>query len=112
MLAKPYRLQKSKDIEMVFRRGKSFNNDFVFLKMKSNNLEISRFGFVIGTKISKKSTVRNKIKRRLREIIRKSLDNIKPGFDIIIGVTPEIIDKDYQDVNKKLVQLLDKARLI
>lgn len=112
MFAKQYRLQNDKDFKLVFKNGKVFNSKFLFLKIRKNSLENSRFGFIIGTKISKKSTVRNKIKRRLRESIKKKLNNIKPGFDVIIGVKPEIVDKSYQEIEKETGELLKKAGLI
>jgi len=98
MLAKQFRLKKDRDFESVFKKGKSINNKFLFLKLKKNNLKNSRFGFIVGKKISNKAAVRNNIKRKLREIVKNNLDNIKPGFDIVIVAKPEIIDKNYQEI--------------
>lgn len=111
MLAKQYRLKKNKDFELTFKKGEALDGRFLFLKLRINNLEISRFGFVIGKKVSKKSTVRNKIKRRLRESIKKRLDDIKPGFDVIIVAKEEIVDKDYHDIGMEVEKLLKKAGL-
>ena len=111
MLAKQYRLKKNKDFKLTFKKGEALDGKFLFLKLGINNLEISRFGFVIGKKISRKSTVRNKIKRRLREVIKKRLDNIKPGFDVIIVAKEEVVDKDYAKIKEELEGLLKKAGL-
>ncbi len=112
MLAKQYRLQKDKDLKLVFKNGKAFSAGFLFLKLKKNNLQVSRFGFIVGKRISKKAAIRNKIKRRLREIIRKNLDNIKSEFDIVIWVKPVIADKNYQEIEQDIKELLKKSRLI
>lgn len=112
MLPKQYRLKKKKDFELVFKKGKTFNDKFLFLKLRKNNLEFNRFGFTIGLKISKKAVVRNKIKRLLREAIREKLNDIKSGFDVVIRVRTEIINKDYEEVKKELESLLEKAGLI
>lgn len=106
MLTKQYRLQKSKDIEMVFKRGKTLDNKLLFLKLRKNDLGNSRFGFAIGTKISKKAVIRNRLKRQLREIVRKNLSDVKPGFDVIIIAKPEIINKNYQEIKNDLERLL------
>lgn len=106
MLAKQRRLQKSKDIEMVFKRGKTLNGKLLFLKLKKNDLEISRFGFIIGKKISNKAVIRNRLKRQLREIVGKNLSDIKPGFDVIVVAKPEIINKNYQEIKNDLENLL------
>lgn len=111
MLSKQYRLQKDKDFKLVFKEGKTFSSKFLFLKLRKNNLKDSRFGFILSKKISKKSTVRNKIKRRLREFIRKELDKIRTGFDVIIVPKPEIISKNCQDIDLEFEKLLEKAVL-
>ena len=111
MLAKQHRLKRNKDFESTFKKGKAFNGRFLFLKLRRNNLEISRFGFVIGKKVSKKSTVRNRVKRLLREVIEARLKKVKPGFDIVILAKPEIVEKDYGEIKKELEDLLEKAGL-
>lgn len=91
---------KNKDFDIVFKKGKTKAGKLVFLKILKNNLGINRFGIVVSTKISKKAVVRNKIKRRIREIIRQI--NIKIGFDIVIVAKQEIIDKNYQEIKNDL----------
>lgn len=112
MLSKQYRLQKDKDFELVFKKGRIISNEFLFLKFVKNNLAVSRSGFIISKKISKNATVRNRIKRRLREIIRKRLDNIKAGFDIIIVAKPRIVNKDYLEIREGVEELLRKVGLL
>jgi len=108
MLAQQYRLQKDRDFKLVFEHGKTVSSKFLFFKFKKNDLPISRFGFIIGKKISKKATIRNKIKRRLREIIRKNINNIKPGFDIVVGAKTEVLEKTYQEIEHEVDCLLKK----
>jgi ribonuclease P protein component len=43
----------------------------------------SHFGFIISTKISKKAVVRNRIKRTMSEVVRKNIDNLKNGYDVL-----------------------------
>lgn len=112
MLPKPHRLTKEKDFEKVYKKGKFFAQNFLMCRILKNSFKISRFGIVIGTKVSKKATKRNKVKRRLREAIRLKLNKIKKGFDILIMVKPEIVDKDYHEIDKVLISLLKKARLL
>ncbi len=112
MLSKKYRLQKDKDFDLVFKKGRNLGSEFLFLKLRKNDLEISRFGFILSKKISKNATVRNKIKRRLREIIREELSNIKSGFDIVIVAKPTIVQKDYSEIRGVVGRLLRKAELL
>lgn len=112
MLSKKYRLTKTKDFENIFKRGKFFAEEFISLKAAKNNLEISRFGFIVGKKASKKAVKRNRVKRQMREIVRLRLNKIKIGFDIIIMVRPEIVGKDYGKIERVMNNILIKAKLI
>jgi len=113
MLPRKYRLKKNKDFERVYKKGKGFRQDFLFLKALANNLANSRIGIVTGKKISKKATERNLIKRRLREAVRKRIPKIKNQLDIII-VALEGVSKEtsFETIEQVLDKLLSKAKII
>lgn len=111
MLPKENRLKKKGDFDKIHQEGKFYGTKFVAIKLVKNSLSVSRFGFLVGLKISKRATVRNRIKRRLREIIRLNIDKIKAGYDVIFMVKPEIIGKDYQEVEANVLTVLKIAGL-
>jgi ribonuclease P protein component len=112
MLPKKNRLKKKKDFENVFKRGQGFKEDFLYLKALANNLKSSRFGFAVSKKFSKKATIRNKIKRRLREIVKINLPKIKKNIDGVIVVLPGLEKKDFWELEKIMEKLFTKAGLI
>ena len=112
MLSQANRLKKDREFKRVHKEGKFFGSHFLALKIAPNNLKDTRFGIIVGTKVSKKAVDRNKAKRRLREAIRQQLPQIKPGFDVVLMVKPEITSKDYQEIVKTVFGLLKKSRLL
>ena len=112
MLPKENRLTKKKDFEGVFKKGKGFNEGFLFLKIEKNNLEKSRFAFIVSKKINKKAVDRNKIKRRLREVVRKSLPRINPGIDGVFVVQRDVKDKEFSEIKKTTIEILKKAKVL
>lgn len=112
MLLRKYKLKKDNDFKKVFKDGIYKQNGFIKIKFLKNNLDISRFSFIVGLKISKKAIQRNKIKRRLEEIIRLNFKKIITGFDIIILVEKEIIEKEHIEIEEKLIDLLKKSKII
>jgi len=112
MLPKLNRLKKKKDFEKVFKLGKGAKLNFIALKLNKNGLKNSRFGFVVSLKVSKKAVVRNKIKRRLRESVKKKIDNIKKGFDIVLVAFPDSKNKDFQEINKTVEKLFKKTGIL
>ncbi len=111
MLPKENRLKKKKDFETVFKQGKGFKQGFLYLKIIKNNLDTSRFGFVISKKFSKKAVIRNKAKRRLSEIIKIRLPGIKKGIDAIIVVMPGA-ENDFQKLEQIINKLFKKAKIL
>jgi len=109
MLSNQCRLTKKKDFERVFKQGRGFKQGFLYLKFLKNNLGVSRFGFIVGKNFSKKAVERNKIKRRLREIIQKRIGGIKQGLDIIIVVLPGA-ENDFEALNKEIDRLFKKIK--
>lgn len=92
MLKKQNRLVSQKDFKQAFGQGKGVKNAFLYFKAAPNQKGRLRFGFVVNKKISGKATVRNRIKRILRETIRQEIPKRKElGFDVTIIVLPEIL---------------------
>jgi ribonuclease P protein component len=112
MLPKINRLKKNNDFQKVFKSGRGFSEDFLFLKFLDNGLKISRFGFIISNKITKKATLRNKIKRKLRELVRQKLPKIKKGLDVVIVVRALPDTENFKKIEKVMDRLFSKAGLI
>ena len=108
MLQKINRLQKSKEIEWVLSQGKGFKEDSLALKTAKNNLNYSRFAFLVSKKVSLKASLRNKIKRGLRERVRLSLEKIRIGADNVIVAIPGVEKEDSKTRERALDKLLEK----
>ena len=93
MLPKINRLKKKKDFENIFKNSKIFKNILVSLRLCKNGLSVSRVGFVVSLKVSKKATIRNKIRRRLSAAVKIFFNNIKTGDDLLLVALPGIEKK-------------------
>ncbi len=111
MLAPTNRLVRTKDIEQAFKQGRSFFGRNLGIKTINNKLGFNRFAIVVSTKISKKATERNKIKRRLREILRLENGFLKAGYDLVIVALPNIINIKQPELKNEIIKTLQKARL-
>jgi len=69
---------------------KFLKGEYFHFKIFENKLNYSRFGVIISNKISKKSFLRNKLKRIIFEKIRLEKFHLKPNRDCLIIVLPEI----------------------
>jgi len=114
MLLKANRLQKEKDIERVFKKGRGFKEDFLVLKTLKNDSNKIRFGFVVSQKVSKKANIRNKIKRRLSELVRSKLKSkvLTNYSDNLLIAAPGLEIKDFWEIEEAMNKLFQKAKLI
>ena len=88
MLKKVNRLAKARDIEKAFARGRTFFNSFFTVKFAPSALG-HRFTVVVSTKVFKQAVKRNRLKRIIREYIRKNLVIFKQG-DYLVMTKPKI----------------------
>ena len=104
-------LTKQKDFENVAKRGRSFFTPELGFKILKNNLDKNRYGIVVNLKVDKRAVVRNKIRRRIREVIRLNDEKIKQGFDVMVLTRESVKNLKYKDIEEKLFFLFEKAGL-
>ena len=102
MFAKKYRISKDSDFNKIFRNGKSFYGDFFMVKVLKNDLEFNRFAVVVSKKVSLKAVVRNKIKRKLREVLKKNVDLFPENCDVIVYANKSILNKSFDEIEEKM----------
>lgn len=76
-------LAKKRDFELVFKEGSSAAAQYLVLYARPNQLPCNRLGFSVSKKIGKAVT-RNRIKRLLRESVRKVFGDLFQHYDFVI----------------------------
>ena len=102
------RIQKEKDFEVVFKKGKTVKGTGILLKYVATPGAQSRFGVVVSAKVSPLATRRNTLKRRISEIIRHL--TIKPGYDCVVLMTQSTLSKE--ELKKEIQGALSRADLL
>lgn len=102
-------LTKSEHYTLVFKKGFSRANNLAVINVLSNGLKISRYGLVTSKKVGG-AVVRNRVKRRLREIVKRL--PVQAGWDIVLVARPAIAEAEYQDIKDKLRELLAKTKIL
>ena len=110
-MKRKYRLRRNSDFQQVRRVGKSYASPILVLAFLRNELDHSRFGFVVSKHLGK-AVQRNKIKRRLREAARFRLKKIKPGFDLVFIARHPARQASYREISEVLDHLLQMADLL
>ncbi len=79
-----HRIGRESDFQALFRLGRKKEYRFFRLIARPNNLAFSRFAFVAPKTVDKRAVVRNRIRRRTREWIRKNLKSSARSLDIAL----------------------------
>lgn len=113
MLSREHRLNKKQDIERIFKRGRSIYAGSLGLRVAPNNLAASRFTVVVSLKVSKKAVERNRLKRRLREIMRQEImPRAKSGIDGIVLTQKPLLNLTFDELKQQTITLFKKAHLV
>ena len=92
MLSQKHRLSKSAEVKKTTARGRSFFNPYFVLKLLPGK-DTARFTVIASTRVSKKAVDRNKLKRVIREELRKHITNAKPGdYAVLVKSSAAKID--------------------
>lgn len=106
MLAKPFRLRATKDMERVLGGGKKIVRDRVVLRAIPNALAKSRVGIVISKKVSLKAVERNRLRRLMREAVRGEISRFPAGWDLAFIATPGLKNATQKQVQRAIITLL------
>ena len=112
MLAKINRLKKKADFDRVFKAGKGFKNGFLYFKIARNNLTVNRFGFIVGKKFSLKATLRNRVKRKITEVVRIISPRLKKGADVVVIVLPGFQANDIWELKMMVENIFKKSGVL
>lgn len=86
MFPREERLRKRREFLRVYARGAKVRTRLFFIYLLENDLPYSRMGVTVSRKVGK-TNIRNRLKRRLREIFRKNKRLINPPSDLVINTS-------------------------
>lgn len=112
MLAKTNRLKKERDFGKILRSGKKFREDFLLLRVSKNDIDKVRFGISVSKKVSKKATLRNKLKRRLASLLAIYLPRIRKGTDLLFITLPGMELKTFPEIKETIGELFKKSKVL
>lgn len=111
-MKKKFRIKKSSEIEKIVKKRIAWGNKNFTIYKNSVNNETNYFRFCVS--VSKKygnAIKRNKIKRRVREIIRLNSNRLIP-VDFLIVCKPTSSILNYKEIENDILYLLKKNQII
>ena len=93
----------------MFQQGRHNSARLLAVRSLANEQPLTRYAFATPKRVGK-AVMRNKIRRRLREVLR--VLPLTEGFDLVISVRPAAADATFQALRDELTMLLGRARVL
>ena len=86
-------------------------NSYLVLYAKPNRTGINRIGITVSKKLGK-AHIRNRVRRRLREVYRLNEEKFSPGWDIVVVARSRTISCSFQKLTESYLSLAEKAGIL
>jgi ribonuclease P protein component len=108
MLPKRNRLTRSRDFGRIRRFGRSSRSQLMALYVLRTPSADLRVGFSVSKRIGK-ATIRNHVKRLMREAVRQELRSLRPGLDMVLIARPAAATATYREIESVTRHLLESS---
>ena len=108
------KFSKSLKLNHIFRRLYSASghaNSYLVLYARKNHSATNRVGVTVSKKLGG-AVVRNRVRRRLREVYRLNESRFAPGWDIVVVARSRCIKGDFRKITEAYLSLAQKAGIL
>ena len=111
MLATAQRLRRRGEFAAAVRTGRRASRGVLVVHLMlptGESVQPARAGFVVSKAVGG-AVVRNRVKRRLRHLVREPLGALPPGTDLVVRALPGAADRSYPQLAADLAAALAVA---
>ena len=103
-------LKKNSDFRRLYAKGKSDVTPYLVVYTRPNRLGENRLGYTVSVKLGH-AVVRNRVRRRLREIYRLNAPQLRQGHDIVIVARSRAVGSEYRKLNAAFLRACESLGL-
>ncbi len=113
MLSVTHRFHGHGSLRYVYKNGQAIRSHLITVKYTNNpRRSHSRFAVVVSKKVLKSAVGRNRIRRRIYEVVRLELPRMQPASDIVLMVfSSEVHSMPADELTETIRQLFSQAGL-
>ncbi len=108
------KFSSSLKLNHIFRRlyrTSAFADGYLVLYARKNRSNRNRIGITVSTKLGH-AVVRNRTRRRLREVYRLNESLFQPGWDIVVVARSRAVDAEFDRLTRSYLNLAKKAGVL
>ncbi len=104
-------LSRPRDFATLQATGTVRSHPLLVVRFLRTELEITRFGLATGRKIGG-AVIRNRLRRRLREVLRALAPSFQPGWDVLIIARPALVKATHEELTEAVARLLRRGGVL
>lgn len=114
MISRKHRFHGYGSLRFLYKNGRTVRGSLCSLKYVLNpKRETYRLAVVVSKKVNKSAVVRNRIRRRVYEVVRTHEDQIKQPYDIVFTVFHEqVAELEFGELQATIKTQLKQANII
>ena len=108
------RFSSSLKLNHIFQRlyhTKGVADGYLVLYARKNRTDSNRVGITVSKKLGK-AHIRNRTRRRIREVYRLNEEAFLPGWDIVVVARSKAVDAEFAKLTKSYLTLAKKAGIL
>jgi len=111
MISAKFRFHGHGSLRYLFKNAQAVRSRYVTVKFIANpRRKKSRFSVVVSKKVHKSAVGRNRIRRRLYEIIRHEQQSIVGIYDVAVIVTSgEVLGAEHEELKASICEIFTRA---
>jgi ribonuclease P protein component len=104
-------LRSKVDFQGIQEQSRSRAHPMLLMRYRRNELDRTRYGISTGRRVGG-AVIRNKVRRRLRTILRRLDDRVERGWDILLVARPTAGAESQAELEAALERLMSVAGLL
>ena len=112
MLNKKYRFHSRGGVRYVYQKGKTIRSSKMSLVYTPNTKGFTRLAVVVSKKVNKTAIGRNRMRRRVYEVLRKNFSLIPPKTDYIFVIySKDVLNMPFNELEKLMGGLVAESKI-
>lgn len=103
-------VKENHEFRRIYAKGRSGVSPYLVVYARPNRYGHNRLGVTVSTKLGH-AVVRNRVRRRIREIFRLNQDKLAQGYDVIVVARTRAVGAEYREIERAFLHVCGKIDL-
>jgi len=104
-------VKENHEFRRIYAKGRSGVSPYLVVYARPNRRDHNRLGVTVSTKLGH-AVVRNRVRRRIREIFRLNQSRLAQGYDMIVVARTRAVRAEYRELEHAFLNVCGKLGLV